>query len=530
MNTATVTSKAGPCSSWPSTLYSVLLPAPRLVNYLDRYKNLNPRHARHPPGLLWKQTLGHCVYCDLTDEETLGSLTMQRRRFARLECMGLSGVVFYEIPLVRGLVEYCNDVCNADTDNRRIGRMTLKSIFGDPADPSEPGMNVDDLLDNINARVVYFPSYACTSFIAGQAISSFFQQHPGLQPLPARDGFTVDATAFTDASFTIGLNLTLNSNISCSSLLSFSLESSVPVTSSIPLIRVHSPEDQSFDGVACDGEAQTLIFGSPTSTPASEGDTDVKSNKTCLYSPHLEDCQKEHITADLFLESVSLGTLRPAEISMHNMESYSQDDNLASSSSSDLGDYSQLLVEELVRSNGSEDEGGDTSISTLGSTGPGTPPRNSPLLLLSMEDEYPLDDRELNEDGPILRNSRSRPRLLPLNLCARYDVDIGSSRSPDVDSLLTCSSSSSSVILDVDSEYLTEPLTPVLLNTTNIMQDLDLTPTHLRTPLSKSDSGGVRAKLTLTSKSVGVGVRSRIPVYSGGKENVAPSRSFGRGG
>ncbi|KIL61161.1 hypothetical protein M378DRAFT_49837, partial [Amanita muscaria Koide BX008] len=106
----------------------------------------NPR-SKYPPGMIWKQTLGQCVYNDLFQEETYGSLmSRQRRRFARLDSLGLSGVVFYEIPT-------------------KDAGFTLKAIFGDPLDKSVRGMTVDELLDGVGAQVVYFPSYACTSFV-----------------------------------------------------------------------------------------------------------------------------------------------------------------------------------------------------------------------------------------------------------------------------------------------------------------------------------------------------------------------------
>ena len=154
MNSTIPNSKAGPCSWWPSALSSLLTPAPRPVSHIETNKNFNPRRGRHPPGLIWKRMLGQCLHWDLSDEETLGSLVRQRRRFVRLESLGLSGVILYEIPT--GAVSRTDE---------SPARMTLRSVFGDPADPSEHGMDVNDLLDGVSARVVYFPSYACTSFI-----------------------------------------------------------------------------------------------------------------------------------------------------------------------------------------------------------------------------------------------------------------------------------------------------------------------------------------------------------------------------
>ena len=163
MSNTTTTNKtpAGPCSSWPSTLYSLLSSTPYPINPDETYKNFNPTLNRHAPGLIWKQTLGHCVYHDLSDEETMGSLVRQRRRFARLESLGLSGVILFEIPAGRAT----EDGSPAISDKSPRKRVTLKSIFGDPDDPNESGMNINELLDCVNARVIYFPSYACTSFI-----------------------------------------------------------------------------------------------------------------------------------------------------------------------------------------------------------------------------------------------------------------------------------------------------------------------------------------------------------------------------
>ena len=152
MNSTIPHSKAGPCSWWSSVLYSFLIPAPRPVSHTETNKNFNPRRDRHLPGLIWKRVLGHCIYCDLSSEETLGSLVRQRRRFVRLESLGLSGIILYEIP-----------AATTPRTDEPPTRMTLRSVFGDPTDPSEHGMDINDLLDDVNARVIYFPSY-CTSF------------------------------------------------------------------------------------------------------------------------------------------------------------------------------------------------------------------------------------------------------------------------------------------------------------------------------------------------------------------------------
>ncbi|KIL57479.1 hypothetical protein M378DRAFT_171729 [Amanita muscaria Koide BX008] len=66
----------------------------------------------------------------------------ERRRFAKLEYLGLRRVVFCEIPI------------------KEAGFTTVKTIFGDHWDNSIFGMTVDGLLDGVGARVVYFPSYS----------------------------------------------------------------------------------------------------------------------------------------------------------------------------------------------------------------------------------------------------------------------------------------------------------------------------------------------------------------------------------
>jgi hypothetical protein len=106
-----------------------------------------------------------------------------KKRFVRLEYLGLSGVIIYEMPGRRGLQSW-----HAYDDQRRDPRsmypeqdhreaheegeqeqekeddLTLSSIFGDPDDPEDQGMEIDHLLDRVGAQLVYVPLYACTSF------------------------------------------------------------------------------------------------------------------------------------------------------------------------------------------------------------------------------------------------------------------------------------------------------------------------------------------------------------------------------
>jgi hypothetical protein len=79
-----------------------------------------------------------------------------------LEHLGLSGVILYEIRMrspgrfVQGDgigVEEC---------------LTMQGVFGDPDSwelAADRSMDLDDLLDAVDAKMVYFPGYACTSFI-----------------------------------------------------------------------------------------------------------------------------------------------------------------------------------------------------------------------------------------------------------------------------------------------------------------------------------------------------------------------------
>ena len=46
----------------------------------------------------------------------------------------------------------------------------MQGVFGDPDSPevaADCGMKFDNLLDAVDSKVVYFPTYACTSFIVG---------------------------------------------------------------------------------------------------------------------------------------------------------------------------------------------------------------------------------------------------------------------------------------------------------------------------------------------------------------------------
>jgi hypothetical protein len=116
------------------------------------------------------------------------------RRFVRVEHLGLSGVVLYEIPIPPS---FCSGSVGegasipkkkAEPLNTARGtlamrirrtssvvappRITLTSVFGDLDNDEDAGMDLDDLMDEIDAKVVYFPAYACTSFIVRPKVNS----------------------------------------------------------------------------------------------------------------------------------------------------------------------------------------------------------------------------------------------------------------------------------------------------------------------------------------------------------------------
>uniref|UniRef100_A0A8H7Y8V6 Uncharacterized protein n=1 Tax=Psilocybe cubensis TaxID=181762 RepID=A0A8H7Y8V6_PSICU len=182
--------------SWSSRLYDILRPAPHPMAI--QFGNSQSK-SRHSAGELWRHVLSCSIYHDLAGEKEEMQLARGRswRRFVRMECMGLSGLLFYEInpPLSSGensesvdgrIVAPAVENCQSSALN-----LTLESVFGNPDDPDDSGMAVDDLLDAVHARVVYFPAYACTSFITGQAMAAFFRDQPSFRPRPAPEGFSV---------------------------------------------------------------------------------------------------------------------------------------------------------------------------------------------------------------------------------------------------------------------------------------------------------------------------------------------------
>ncbi|KAF8167138.1 hypothetical protein B0H34DRAFT_669643 [Crassisporium funariophilum] len=175
------TSKAG---SWSPTLYNILKQSPHPLAI--SVGCLNPTKFRHRPGHIWRHLLTESVYHDL-----IGTAEQHHprtlRRIVRVEQTGLSGVLLYE--LRSSSLKYTNGDYEERIDDP--GSLTLTDVFGDLEDPSDLGMELDDLLDAVNAKVVYFPAYACTSFISGQVMNAFLLDQPALRPYPAHGGISI---------------------------------------------------------------------------------------------------------------------------------------------------------------------------------------------------------------------------------------------------------------------------------------------------------------------------------------------------
>ena len=93
----------------------------------------------NPAGILWRSVLAQSIFSDLSLKLASG------RRFLPLHHLGLCGVILYELP-----------------GQAQNGEFTISSVFGDSSDP---GMDTEELLDGVRAKLVYAPAYACTSFV-----------------------------------------------------------------------------------------------------------------------------------------------------------------------------------------------------------------------------------------------------------------------------------------------------------------------------------------------------------------------------
>jgi len=86
-----------------------------------------------------------------------------------MDHLGLSGLLFYEIRAP--IPEMDNDLF---APREGTTSLSLEDVFGDQDDPTDGGMSVDDLLDVIHAKVVFFPAYACTSFIVSAILKGCY--------------------------------------------------------------------------------------------------------------------------------------------------------------------------------------------------------------------------------------------------------------------------------------------------------------------------------------------------------------------
>ena len=310
-------------------------------------------------------------------------------------------------------------------------------------------------------------------------MSAFFQQEPRIRPLPAREGFSVDANAFVNSSFTVVESFTLGLNEPCSSLSLASLD-----CSSVPLIKVHPVDDGGFFRNDHLEELRPENFAM-----LAYNDEAAKYDKSRHYSRYIEDLPpdvgKPTEDEQLLCEANSLKSMtsHPSILSLV------------------IDDCHQMLSDEIPGDNevdAIEKDEGNTSISTLDSGGPRTPPR-SPSPVLSDVEDTNFSDRDLKLT--VAGQKGRRPTNLSLKLCDTsfaLNHAVASGSNSDVHSALT-TSPSIRFFLDAESDFFAEPLTPVAMNTFGIQ---DRTPTHIRTPM---------AKLTKTKFRAGLG-----------KENIAP--------
>ena len=327
-------------------------------------------------------------------------------------------------------------------------------------------------------------------------MSAFLQQQPLIRPLSVREGFSVDATAFINSSFTVSANFGLESGESYSSTSISSPASPVVSTTSIPLIKVFPVDDDD-----CFRDCFPVEPGS--------GDASVVPilGYKNFCSGYAEDgFEREFeakISQDLSLTTSNLGELQLAgPILGKAVTLYSDFNGLIISHPSILS----LVLDDYgtTQYDTSEKDEGNTSLSTLDSVGPQTPPRSISPTSSDLEAEVVSDD-VLN--NAALASRRRRSRLASLDLYTPYETDTHakSGSSSDINASLCTSSSASFITGKVKSGYLQEPLTPV---TINFPGDQDHTPTHVRTPLANP------ARLPTPAK-----IRSRIRA---GKENIAP--------
>lgn len=132
-------------SGWTNALAHVLQPPSNPHPDAPQRPGESPRKSRNPAGRMWKHALYDAVHSDLS----LGIHGV--RRFVRLERLGgLSGIILYTLP-------------RSASNSKNHGHIELDCIFGNEG-CMEDGMSEDVLADAVQARLVYFPAYACTSF------------------------------------------------------------------------------------------------------------------------------------------------------------------------------------------------------------------------------------------------------------------------------------------------------------------------------------------------------------------------------
>ncbi len=203
-------------------------------------------------------------------------------------------------------------------------------------------------------------------------MSAFFQQQPLIRPLPAREGFSVDATALINSGFAVGANFALGTGESRSSTSLSSPDSLVTSTSSIPLIKIYPVDEHCF---------RDCFSVEPRSETSSSFTMLAYQDFCCGY---LEDGFENRFEAktnqDLRLRGSNSGEQQVAGPLLGEADSlFSGLDGLIISHPSVLSlvldDYSEVSDEPTQ--NTAEQDEGNTSISTLDSGGPRTPPRSS---------------------------------------------------------------------------------------------------------------------------------------------------------
>ncbi|KAJ6587084.1 hypothetical protein DFH09DRAFT_1142533 [Mycena vulgaris] len=132
----------------------------------------NPRTSRYPSGDIWKCILGASISADL--ESGTENADTEMKRFIRIDELGLSGVIFYCAPARRACIPQSKD-------------------------------KTDALIERSAPRVVYFPNFACTSFVIGQVIKSHLLLDPTLSPKPHPSGleFSLNSRAFETLGHTL---------------------------------------------------------------------------------------------------------------------------------------------------------------------------------------------------------------------------------------------------------------------------------------------------------------------------------------